>query len=143
MKNAFSLLEIIIVVVIISILTTFIISKSQDSIDMATKTKIKSEITLIKNSIAKQKTKKVLLDNEELSSLDDANINQLNSKLFNRILDFPLISTNNSIKEIGKWVKISSSDYLIYLDREINLVFSFENSFFTCKSELVLCEDYE
>jgi len=143
MKNAFSLLEIIIVVVIISILTTFIISKSQDSIDMATKTKIKSEITLIKNSIAKQKTKKVLLDNEELSSLDDANINQLNSKLFNRILDFPLISTNNSIKEIGKWIKSSSTKYKIYITNEQYLEFEFINNSFKCLNSIELCKDFE
>ncbi|PLY07529.1 MAG: hypothetical protein C0625_04965 [Arcobacter sp.] len=142
-KSAFTLLEIIIVVVIISILSIFVISKAQTSIDSSIKTKIKSDIALIRNSITKVKTKKILLKEGSSILLDDANINEKNSKLFNVILAFPLMSTTKEMQEIGKWIKISSKDYMIYFDDKNNLEFSFENDSFNCKSLLSLCKEFE
>ena len=143
MKNAFTLLEIIVVIVIISLLSVFIISKSQNSINFTVKTKIKSDIALIRNSIAKVKTKNILLNDDSSFSLDNANSNEENSELFSNILDFPLLSTTNEIKEAGKWIKVSSNNYTIYSNENENIEFIFEDNFFNCKSEISICKEYE
>ena len=104
MRKAFSLFEVIIVIIIISIISSFIITKVNDSLNSSVKTKVKSEIALIRNSIAKLKTKNILLKNDETFSLDEAPINIQNSELFSNILDFTLISSTKEIKELGKWI---------------------------------------
>lgn len=143
MKRAFSLLEIIIVIVVISIISSFIISKTNDSFNISVKTKVKSEIALIRNSISKQKTKNILKKDDSSFFLDKASINTENSKLFSNILDFPLISTTKEIKELGKWIKIGDVNYKIFVNNEENLEFTFEGNSFNCKSEISLCGEYE
>ena len=143
MKKAFSLFEIIIVLVIFSILISFIISKSESSISSSTKIKIKSEIALIRSSISKLNTKKILLQEESDFSLDDAKVDVLNTELFENILDFPLISTNSTKKEIGSWIKSSTNKYLIYIEEDIFLKFEYENRSFECKSDVSICKEFE
>ncbi len=143
MKSYFSLFEIIIVLILISILTTFIISKMSDSVELSNKTKIRSEIALIRTSINKQKTKSTLLQNSDTFVLDNEQVNQTNSELFKNILDFPLISTNSNLKVLSKWIKKSSNEYIVYLDNSTFLEFKYENFTFDCKSNLELCKEYE
>ncbi len=143
MKKAFSLFEIIVVLVIVSIIFSFIVFKSKSSIDLSKKIKIKSSIALIRTSISKLKTERILQNSEEQIVLDNAPINTKNSQLFKNILDFPLISSSNESKEIGKWIKSSNKEYKIYLTNQSYLIFSFEKNSFNCKSEISLCEEYE
>lgn len=143
MKRAFSLLELIVVIAIITIVSGFIISKSSDSLDMQIKAKIKSEIALIRNQILKQKSKNILLKNNSNFTLDEASINIEKSKLFSNILDFPLISTTKEKKKPGQWIKISNKKYKIFINSEENLEFSFEDNMFICKSKISLCNEYE
>jgi prepilin-type N-terminal cleavage/methylation domain-containing protein len=143
MKRAFSLFELIIVLVIISILATFIILKANSSIDASIKVKVKSDIALIRSSISRQNTKNILLQKDMSFTLDDANENKKGSLLFKNILDFPLVSTTSNIKEYGAWIKESSTKYLVYLSSDVFLRFEFENDFFDCKSKLKLCKEYE
>lgn len=143
MKKAFSLLELIIVIVIISILTIFILQKSENSIDFGNKTKIKSEIALIRNAISKQKTSNILLNKSTVSSLDNANIEKKKSLLFKNILDLPLVSTTSSKKDIAKWIKTSQNEYKIFINENESLEFKFENESFICKSSISLCKEFE
>ncbi|WP_083568688.1 type II secretion system protein [Arcobacter sp. LA11] len=143
MKSAFSLFELIVVLVILSILTSFIVSKVNNSIDSSLKTKVKSEIALIRNSIAKYKTKKILLGNDAVVILDNAQINSNKSLLFKDILNFPLVSTSMNHKVIGSWIKKTSSEYIVYLNSSTFLEFKFENDSFICKSDIKLCKEYE
>lgn len=143
MKKAFSLLELIIVIVLISILIVFVVQKSDDSINFTNKTKIKSEITLIRNAITKQKTSNILLNKSQINSLDNANLEEENSLLFKTILDFPLISTTSSKKELAKWIKSSKNEYKIFIDDTKSLEFKFENNSFICKSSVSLCKEFE
>lgn len=143
MKRAFSLLEIIIVITVISIISSFIISKTNDSFQTSVKTKIKSEIALIRNSITKQKTINILLKDDSSFSLDVASTNTENTKLFSNILDFALISTTKEKKELGKWIKTSDINYMVFINEKENLEFSFEENSFICKSEISLCSEYE
>lgn len=143
MKKAFSLLELIIVIVLLAIITSFIAFKANDFFNASTKSKIKSEIALIKSSIQKMNSKKVLLDEEPLEYLDNESINAKSFNLFSNVLEFPLKSTTQALKKEGYWIKTSSEDYQVYLDETIFLKFSYENQNFLCKSEVNLCKDYE
>lgn len=143
MKKAFSLFEIIIVLVIFSILISFIISKSKSSINSSTKIKIKSEIALIRSSISKLNTKKILLQEDNNFLLDDAKVDASDTQLFENILDFPLISTNSTKKEIGSWIKSSTNEYLVYIEEDTFLKFEYENRSFKCKSDESICKEFE
>ncbi|MCP4969914.1 MAG: hypothetical protein GY932_04865 [Arcobacter sp.] len=143
MKKALSLLELIFVLVIITVLVSFSIFKTNSSLEYSNKTKIKSEIALIRNSLLKRKTENILLQKELSFSLDDAKIDHEKSELFKNILDFPLFSSNSSVKSPAKWIKKSQDEYLIYLNNDIFLKFKFEDFSFNCKSDLKLCKEYE
>ncbi len=98
MKKAFSLLEIIFVILLISILALFVISKVEDSLEFGNKAKIKSEIALIRNAIVKKLTSNRLLNINETIKLDNAPLEIENSNLFDNILDFSLLSTTTQKK---------------------------------------------
>ncbi len=143
MKRAFSLFELIIVLVIISILATFIVSKAKSLINASIKVKVKSDIALIRSSILRENTKNILLQKDMSFILDSASENKKGSYLFKNILNFPLVSTTSSIKEYGQWIKQSPIKYLVYLSNDVFLNFEFKNQSFDCKSELKLCKEYE
>ncbi len=143
MKKAFSFLEIIIVILIISIISTFLIIKTSSSLEFVNKTNINADIAQIRSSISKENSKNVLLNDTSISKLDDANIEEEKSLLFSNILDKPLISTNSLKKEIGKWIKTSSNKYKIYITNEEYLEFDFTNNSFNCISSIELCKDFE
>lgn len=143
MKKAFSLFEIIIVLVLISILTTYLMMKSNDSLELTIDTKVKSEIALIRNSISKQKSKNILLNNETSFVLDNAKIDMKNEKLFENILDFPLVSTSSIDKEKGSWIKKSSNTYVIYVSDNQYLEYEYKDFTYECKSSLELCEKFQ
>jgi len=143
MKKAFSLLEIIIVILIISIVSTFLIIKTSSSIEFTNKTSVKADIAQIRSSISKENSKNTLSGDDYISKLDDANINEEKSLLFSNILDKPLISTNSLKKEIGKWIKSSFTKYKIYITNEQYLEFEFTNNSFKCLSSIELCKDFE
>lgn len=143
MKSAFSLFELIIVILILSILVSFIVINVSSSLDSSIKVKIKSEIALIRNSISKYKTKDILLGKANLIVLDDAPVDTNKSKLFNNILDFSLTSTSTQYKLVGDWIKKTSSEYIIYISKDTILKFKLEDKSFNCKSSISLCKEFE
>lgn len=143
MKNAFSLFELIIVILILSIITSFIFYNVNSSIDTSNKIKIKSQIALIQNSIQKIKSKNILLGKEETFLLDEAEEEKENVQLFKNILDFPLISTSSTYKEIASWIKKSPGEYIVYINKDTFLKFEYDNNSFSCKSDVNLCKDFE
>lgn len=143
MKKAFSLFELILVLIIISIIASYIVVNSKDSLSFSQKTSIKSDIALIRSAIQRKNSKNVLLNKSEGFSLDEAKVNKKDEELFKNILKIPLISTSDSKKEIAKWIKVSTNSYKVYLNEKLSLEFDFTNGTFVCKSEISLCKEYE
>jgi prepilin-type N-terminal cleavage/methylation domain-containing protein len=143
MNKGFTLLELIVVLVIVSIIAGFAFFKFKDTYAYSNKTKIKSEIALIRNSIQKLNSQNILKNIDNSIKLDDEPVNLENSQLFKNILDFPLISTTTGKKEEGKWIKTSSNSYQIYLDKNDFLKFKYEDGIFKCLSETTLCKEFE
>ncbi|MGM0518300.1 MAG: prepilin-type N-terminal cleavage/methylation domain-containing protein [Campylobacterota bacterium] len=142
MTKAFSLLELIIAVLIISIITAFIASKYTDLLSNANITKLKADVALIRSGISTLKQEKILLqDSSDITSLDDESVQSKNKKLFSKILSNPLLSTTTALKEDGKWFKDSSFDYGYFISSKEVVFFKYENSMFNCKKPVSLCQE--
>lgn len=132
----------IIAIVLIAIITSFAIPKFTNLNYNKNISTLKSQLALIQNAIINQKSKNILLsNNQELTSLDEATLNSSGEKLFSKVIDFSIISTNNTKKESGMWAKISNNSYTFYLSSDKNIDFSFENEKFLCKSSVELCKE--
>lgn len=142
--KGFSLLEIIITIVLIAIVTSFAIPKLTNLNYNANISTLKSQLALIQNGIVKHKSKNILLsNNQEIISLDDAIQNSSGERLFSKVIDFLIISTNNTKKESGMWAKISNNSYTFYLSNGESILFSLEDDRFVCKSSVELCSEIE
>lgn len=143
MKKAFSLLELIIVLVLISILASFFITKYTNLFESSAKATIKADIALINSAISKANSKKILLNEEKINFLDNALTNQKGIELFTNILQKGLLSSDDDKKELGKWIKISSNEYKAYFTKNVFIEFKFEDNKFLCQSSLEVCLEFE
>ena len=142
--KSFSLLKIIIAIVLIAIITSFAIPKFTNMNYNANISTLKSQSALIQNAIVNLKSKNILLsNNQEIITLDEATSNSSGERLFSKVIDFSIISTNNTKKESGMWAKTSNNSYTFYLSNDKNITFSFENEKFLCKSSVELCKEIE
>ncbi|MCT7570664.1 type II secretion system protein [Aliarcobacter butzleri] len=139
--KAFSLIEIIVVLLIVAIITTFAMTKFNQVTNKAHLVTLKSQLALIQSGISKQKNKNILLSNlPNISSLDDASTNVNNQELFKKVIDFSILSTNTSDRKLGSWAKVSQNSYIFYLESNpINFVL--ENNSFVCKSQEDICKE--
>lgn len=134
----------IIVIVLIAIIGSYAIPKFTNMSYKANITTLKSQLALIQNGINNQKNKNILLSNmQEISSLDSASSNNSGEKLFTKVIDFSIISTNSTTKEQGMWAKTSNNSYSFYLLSDKSVLFSLEDGKFLCKSEVELCKEIE
>ena len=136
-KKAFSLIEIIFVLLIMSIIITLAVSKFDTTLNRTNINKIKSDIVQIRAGINLYKNK-LILQNEKTSfdTLDDNN-----EMLFNKILQNPILaSKKNSIKS---WSKISNTRYKVYIDNTNFIIFTFDTQKYTfdCDSTNTLCKE--
>ena len=142
MTKAFSLLELIIAILIISIIAAFIASKYTGLLSSANTTKLKADVALIRNGISTLKQEKILLqDYSTINSLDNEPVQTKNSKLFSKVINKPLISTTRVLKEDGKWFKDSSSKYGYFISTNELIIFKYENSQFNCIEPLSICQE--
>ncbi|MFA6740187.1 MAG: prepilin-type N-terminal cleavage/methylation domain-containing protein [Arcobacteraceae bacterium] len=142
--KGFSLLEIIIAIILIAIITSFAIPKFTNINYNTNISTLKSQLALIQNGIVKYKNKNILLsNNEELNILDDVPQNSSGEKLFTKVIDFSIVSTNNTKRESGMWTKLSNKSYTFYLSRDKNILFSFEDGILLCKSSEEFCSEIQ
>ncbi len=120
-SKAFSLLEIIFAIAIISIITMVAIPKLGKSIDKTNFVKIKSDILLIRDGINRYKNNLILkANNETLDTLDNDN-----NLLFSKVLKYPILSSMT--QKSGTWNKLSDNTYIVWIDDKENLKFMYNN----------------
>lgn len=151
MKKAFSLVEIIFVILIVGLIGTFAISKFFNYIEKSNEFKIKSEVALINEAINRVYSGQILLGNSGfvLERLDDASINGIDESLFMGydeyvLLDEVILSTSLEKKELAKWIKSSQISYKVYLtkDKLLNFVFDKDEALFSCDKNDELCKEF-
>lgn len=133
MKKAFSLIEIIFTLMIISIIVTVAVSKFDLALNSANLTKIKADIIQIRAGINLYKNNLILKhDSSSFTTLDENN-----SALFSRVLDTPIQS---STKE---WTQTSPTQYTVFIDSKNSIKFTFDSTDYTfdCDISDTLCKD--
>ncbi|NQY92645.1 MAG: prepilin-type N-terminal cleavage/methylation domain-containing protein [Campylobacteraceae bacterium] len=150
MKKAFSLLEIIFVITLISIISIIAVPKLFLNITSASYVQIKSDIALIRSAIISNKNANIISGKGEafITSLDESKINVAYEKLFagnerDILLQYPLISTSNEKKELGKWIKTSNNNYKVFIDNKnaIEFIYDSNEGTFDCDYKEDLCKD--
>ena len=140
--KAFSLLEIIIAIILIVLITSFALPKYNAIIDSSNLSLLKSDLSLIQSGIEQKKTINTLLSNgDKIENLDYSAIDKINEKLFTKVIEFSITSTDTKEKKQGKWSKISDNSYEFYLSSSKSILFLYENEKMLCKSEEDICKE--
>ena len=140
--KAFSLLEIIIAIILIVLINSFALPKYNAIIDSSNLSLLKSDLSLIQSGIEQKKTINTLLSNgDKIENLDYSAIDKINEKLFTKVIEFSITSTDTKEKKLGKWSKISDNSYEFYLSSSKSILFLYENEKMLCKSEEDICKE--
>jgi prepilin-type N-terminal cleavage/methylation domain-containing protein len=148
MRKAFSIIEMVFVIVIISILASFIIPSFMNNKNEATSLKLKSTILAIQNGILTYHSKSIL-ENKNIypEKLDDVDTQNANQFLFIGYDDFvlftnPIISTQHSNPQSGHWSKESKNIYHYWTNttKSIRFTYSSSSGKFTCDYSLSDCQ---
>lgn len=142
--KAFGILEIVFAILIISIITSVALIKLNDTGKLSIKTKIKSDVALIRYSISNAKQKLALSGNDtDIKALDEANINTKNQQLFNYVLDYPILSSDITDASGGTWVKYASNIYRAFIstNESVDFVYDASSGLFDCDYNIVLCKE--
>ena len=123
--TAFSLIEIIFTIAIISIIAMVAVPKLRNTLSSANIVKIKSDITIIRNGLKEYKNKMILSNNSE--SLDSLETTQ--TLLFDKILTYPIIASNTN--KSTSWNKISNEKYTVWIDSTVNVEFIYDKTNYT------------
>ena len=120
---AFTMIELIFVIVVIGILSAIAIPKLAASRDDAILVKGKSQVAAIRSGIAMQKSKRLLegtapfipteLDSISTYDIDDQRLFNYGDGNSSNILEYPIYSKKN---HDGSWIKSAANQYKFYLN---------------------------
>ena len=122
-RQAFSLIELVFVIVILGILSAIAIPQISVTREDAIVAKGRSEVSQIKNAILLDFSKRLLSgDNTYPSTLDSGANGSIDAKLFDVVLDpYPIYSSNKP----GHWLKTSDNNYTYYISPKATVLFSY------------------
>ncbi|CAA6804253.1 MAG: Pseudopilin domain-containing protein [uncultured Campylobacterales bacterium] len=135
-KTAFTMIELVFVIVVLGILATVAVPRLLVTRDDAIYSKARAEISAIQSGIETQKSKNILSGVRGYpSNLDDVNSTTYNTNdqlLFykkddstNSVLQTPVFS---KIGFAGHWVKTADNTYTLYIENTKPVVFTYNNS---------------
>ena len=137
MKKAFSMLELIFVIVIIGILAAVAIPRMAATRDDAVITKVRTDVSNIRSAIANLHTKNLMKGIASYpEALDDAEANVEGEELFDGnssigvLLDYPIYSKNAD----GHWMKTDDTNYTVkVMNTDVKFNYYPSNGHFDCK----------
>jgi general secretion pathway protein G len=137
MKNAFSMIELVFVIVIIGILAGVAIPRMMVTRDDAQITKLRSDVSTIRSAIINLRNKSLLNGNGSYASyLDDADNGAEGEELFDGnetigyLLDYPIISQNSE----GHWMKTGDTNYTAkVMSVDVKFNYTSSNGKFDCR----------
>jgi general secretion pathway protein G len=139
-RSAFTLLEIIFVIVVLGILSAIAIPQLSVTREDAVIAKGRSELSTIKNAIMLDRSERLLTgDSAFLTDLDSNVTNNGNGeRLFNEILgNNPIYSRNTP----GHWLKTTNTTYRYSVNDTTSVTFTYDNTngTFDCDHTLDPC----
>lgn len=144
MKTAFSLFEMIIVIVLIAIVVSMSAYKLFFTLDETNILQIKTQVHLIRNAITQKQNESILLaQNGIIEKLDDASFNVSSEALFTKVLNQNIFSTSENEAAVAKWIKLSQNQYKIYLSKDESLTFYYDQTHatFECDYNETNCKE--
>ncbi len=146
MKKAFTMIELVFVIVVLGIISSIAISKMAVTRDDAIITKGRSQVASIRNAIALAKSMNMLKSVSPLypTKLDNlASASATSGKLFDtdgttKLLDYPIYAKNAS----GYWTKARLNKYnFVYKGNNIQFTYNPSNGSFDCNHAKQTCKD--
>jgi prepilin-type N-terminal cleavage/methylation domain-containing protein len=124
-KKAFSLIEVIFAILLISIISSVAISKFGNFISISDKAMIKSDVAIIQSSIISKSNILAMSGEDMLDTLELLN----NDKLFSAILKIPFDTKSKN----AKWSKQSDDTYFVeYKKTKIKFIYNKIKLTFLC-----------
>ncbi len=121
-KQAFSIIEIIFTIVVISIILMVAVPKFENTFQTTHMNQIKTTIVLIREGIVRENSKLILQNNtSSLNTLDNDD-----NYLFSKVLRTPVQSSKK--QKINSWTKISSTSYRVYIDDTQSVIFNYDTT---------------
>ncbi len=152
MKKAFTMIELIFVIVILGILSSVAISKMAVTRDDAEIVKGRSQVASIRNAIILTRNQNMLQANgarypsrlDALSSTTSSDGDALFGHDTNssdddaRLLDYPIYSKNSN----GNWKKFNATIYAFrVINTDVNFTYNNANGQFDCNHAVILCKN--
>lgn len=137
---AFTMIELVFVIVVLGILAAVAIPRLAASRDDAILVKGQSQVSAIRSGISLQRSRLMMEGNVSFPNpLDNATANAANQRLFNfsdgnasNILEYPIIS---EVNKDGSWVKTGTNTYAFRMNGvDNNFTYSNTNGTFNCTS---------
>ena len=142
MKKAFTMIELVFVIVVLGILASIAVSKMAVTRDDAMFVKGKSQVAAIRNAITLVRNTNMLQARGSAwpIALDDAGINTNGAEIFDgnttigQLLDYPLHSTDKN----GYWQKVANDTYSFkVMNVDVNFTYTANTGRFNCTSGAV------
>jgi general secretion pathway protein G len=136
MKKAFTMMELIFVIVVLGILAAIAVPKLWGTRDDAIITKVRSDVSNIRSAIGNLHTKNLMMGIDSYpEALDDAQKNKEGEELFDgnssigQILNYPIYSKNAD----GHWMKTDDTNYTVkVMNNDIKFNYYKDNGHFDC-----------
>ena len=151
MKKAFTMIEMIFVIVILGILSSVALSKMAITRDDAVISKARSEVAVIRNAISLKRNTNILMGqgasypskldalsattSSDSDALFDYDSNSTDSDA--KLLDYPIYS-----KSKNGWRKVANNKYAFNATNiDVNFTYDASNGNFDCDHTIDLCKD--
>ena len=146
--KAFTMIELVFVIVVLGILSAIAIPRFAATRDDAMMVRGKSQVSAIRSGIALQKSRRLLEGNTSaLPNIDSVtNYNASDERLFNfsdgntsNVLEYPILSR---ISTDGSWVKTNVNAYAFrVLGVDNNFTYNNVTGLFNCTTGIASCDD--
>jgi general secretion pathway protein G len=148
-NRAFTILEVILVLIVLSILSAIILPKFSMSKKDAQLSKVRADIASIRMGILLYKNKQLLNGKSSFPKvLDFASINIENEPLFNNgVLSYPIYSISEDTEsKFYSWAKVTKNIYRVFLNKidddfvSADFVYEDDNGTFNCDYNYANCK---
>lgn len=140
--KAFTMIELVFVIVVIGILAVIAIPKLSVTRDDAIITKAINTVSAVRSAIATERSKNILKG--EFEDFNKTSIGYTTNQVFTELLEYPVERCSEN-DEKNCWVVGGSDSQPTYTFRGPtgNVTYTYKNKKFVCTSSEAICNDYD